>query len=521
MKNLEPNNHRISNSLFESIQNVMAGKKEQVAEAENAGTAVDKAHFCATHVEHALLGQGVCISEQHAEPDENGDIAWYSVQFPSGIQRVNTSNLKITEGKSHTHGKKMAEEQEQIDELSINTLTRVKSAATSAASDASREGDEDKATKRYNLAGNASNKIEKANRAAGLKPSGQHQFGEGKETIEEGSSVIQGKGTTPGYKSGSYTRPASIPTQASKSNSGMQANKDIATPPKHQIVKHLAGTVLDPRVPKPKNEGNDGNLANNAKPYDKVTRGDVISGRLGKDEMGGKKKKVSEVADPDHILPKDAPAPVSKSTEDKEKKGAMSKAVAAHNTGKGGMDAGKESNVKDVKEARSTGTVFDKPKDNPLTKDIKSSFNKKQVSTGTVYTRKPQKDMDDKGKKIKESITQTVINYNDFVLEITDNPTYGDYLRALQTMVESRDESIQHEVVALATEAFNEKIDSIIVEAKARITFEPRFQALRESGVEVSDENYVVENGEPYVEYTVQEDGKSIQYVHMGKVQKV
>ena len=36
-------------------------------------------------------------------------------------------------------------------------------------------------------------------------------------------------------------------------------------------------------------EGNDGNLANNAKPYDKVTRGDVIAGRLGKDEMGGKK----------------------------------------------------------------------------------------------------------------------------------------------------------------------------------------------------------------------------------------
>ena len=457
MKNLEPNNHRISNSLFESIQNVMAGKKEQVAEAENAGTAVDKAHFCATHVEHALLGQGVCISEQHAEPDENGDIAWYSVQFPSGIQRVNTSNLKITEGKSHTHGKKMAEEEEVAEE----------------------------------------------------------------ETIEEGSSVIQGKGTTPGYKSGSYTRPAPISTQASKSNSGMQANKDIATPPKHQMVKHLAGTVLDPRVPKPKNEGNDGNLANNAKPYDKVTHGDVISGRLGKDEMGGKKKKVAEVADPEHILPKDAPAPVSKSTEDKEKKGAMSKAVAAHNTGKGGFDAAKESNVKDVKEARSTGTVFDKPKDNPLTKDIKSSFNKKQVSTGTVYTRKPQKDMDDKGKKIKESITQTVINYNDFVLEITDNPTYGDYLRALQTMVESRDESIQHEVVALATEAFNEKIDSIIVEAKARITFEPRLQALRESGVEILDENYVVENGEPYVEYTVEKDGKAIQYVHMGKVQKV
>ena len=41
----------------------------------------------------------------------------------------------------------------------------------------------------------------------------------------------------------------------------------------------------------------DGNLANNAKPYDKVTRGDVIAGRLGKDEMGGKKKKDKKVAE--------------------------------------------------------------------------------------------------------------------------------------------------------------------------------------------------------------------------------
>jgi len=35
---------------------------------------------------------------------------------------------------------------------------------------------------------------------------------------------------------------------------------------------------------------NDGNLANNYPPYDKVTRGDVIAGRTGRDQMGGKRK---------------------------------------------------------------------------------------------------------------------------------------------------------------------------------------------------------------------------------------
>ena len=38
-------------------------------------------------------------------------------------------------------------------------------------------------------------------------------------------------------------------------------------------------------------EANDGNLGNNYPPYDKVTRGDVIAGATGKDQMGGKKKK--------------------------------------------------------------------------------------------------------------------------------------------------------------------------------------------------------------------------------------
>jgi hypothetical protein len=62
-------------------------------------------------------------------------------------------------------------------------------------------------------------------------------------------------------------------------------------------------------------EGNDGNLANNAKPYDKVTQGDVVAGRLGKDEMGGKKvkeghgEKCSEcggMMEDDHSCEKDA-----------------------------------------------------------------------------------------------------------------------------------------------------------------------------------------------------------------------
>lgn len=69
----------------------------------------------------------------------------------------------------------------QVNELSVNTLNRVHRAAVKDANDASRDGDEAKADKRYNLAGKASNKAELKNRAAGLKPSGQHDLDEAKK----------------------------------------------------------------------------------------------------------------------------------------------------------------------------------------------------------------------------------------------------------------------------------------------------------------------------------------------------
>lgn len=91
---------------------------------ESAENPVDKAHFCATHVEHADHGQGFCISEAHADPDENGDIAWYTVQFAEGVMKVNTSDMTILQAESHMHGKKkkMKEEAEELDEISKKTL---------------------------------------------------------------------------------------------------------------------------------------------------------------------------------------------------------------------------------------------------------------------------------------------------------------------------------------------------------------------------------------------------------------
>jgi hypothetical protein len=69
-----------------------------------------KVHNCATHVEHAVLGKGTTVSEQHATPDANGDIEWYTVEFETGTHQIATKDLTITMSEAHMH------ESEQVDE---------------------------------------------------------------------------------------------------------------------------------------------------------------------------------------------------------------------------------------------------------------------------------------------------------------------------------------------------------------------------------------------------------------------
>jgi hypothetical protein len=91
--------------------------------------------------------------------------------------------------------------------------------------------------------------------------------------------------------------------EAKKKGDGNLANN---AKPYDKITK---GDVIAGRLGKDEKGGKtvkeaqkgDGNLANNAKPYDKITKGDVIAGRLGKDEKGGKKA-VKESAELDYML---------------------------------------------------------------------------------------------------------------------------------------------------------------------------------------------------------------------------
>jgi hypothetical protein len=76
-------------------------------------------HLCAKNVVHESWGEGSCIPTMHADPDEEGNVAWYDVMFDHGIEeQVSIEELKVTKAESHMHSskKKIKESDDEDDE---------------------------------------------------------------------------------------------------------------------------------------------------------------------------------------------------------------------------------------------------------------------------------------------------------------------------------------------------------------------------------------------------------------------
>ena len=58
-------------------------------------------HACATKLEHSQFGVGTPIFARHAQPDANGNIEWYAVQFEHGTEVVDTVDCNILDESNH------------------------------------------------------------------------------------------------------------------------------------------------------------------------------------------------------------------------------------------------------------------------------------------------------------------------------------------------------------------------------------------------------------------------------------
>ena len=86
--------------------------KPKMEGLEDSPNPANSQHLCAKNVVHEEWGEGNPVHGQHADPDENGDIAWYDVIFEHGVEKgVSINELKVTKAESHhDHKKKKVKE---------------------------------------------------------------------------------------------------------------------------------------------------------------------------------------------------------------------------------------------------------------------------------------------------------------------------------------------------------------------------------------------------------------------------
>ena len=333
---------RITNSLFESIRQIthpLIAEAKVEGKAEGAGR-VDGAHYCATHVEHSLYGEGECISEQHAKPNEDGTIDWYNVKFADGnVRKIQTEAVKVKKAKMHEH--------------------------------ATPEGD----------------------------------------TIEE---------------------------------------KKL----------HPNQQVLDVHEPE----------------KDELTAKDF--------EMLRKGKKAKTVKEEEEI-----------------KEGMP-----------GQMGHAGKVTMKQIAKSSASPTV--KKAIAKSAPDIKSYADRAAALTAAGIKRESV--------EIEETVAETIVKHNDFTIEITDNPTFGDFLRAVQSIVRTDEESMQKEIVAIAEQAFAENYEEVIIEAFTRMEIDDKMAAHRKAGNTVTNDKFSTKNGQPYAEYVVTDkEGGRKKYIHHGTVRRM
>jgi len=89
--------------------------KEEIEETKDTP---GQSHQCALHVKSEQFGEGKTLFSQHAEPDEQGSIAWYDVMFEHGIEKhVPATELEILVSEAHmNHSKKRMKEDIDLEE---------------------------------------------------------------------------------------------------------------------------------------------------------------------------------------------------------------------------------------------------------------------------------------------------------------------------------------------------------------------------------------------------------------------
>ena len=98
---------------------------EDTTDGVAPGSLDNDGHLCASRIFKAGVGEGTPVMGEHAEPDADGFIAWYNVDFDNGIsgsvEMVDEGVVVLAEMSHGSHKKKKMKKEsvEQVDEIKI------------------------------------------------------------------------------------------------------------------------------------------------------------------------------------------------------------------------------------------------------------------------------------------------------------------------------------------------------------------------------------------------------------------
>lgn len=97
-------------------------KAHNIAKSIMKKEEVENQHYCAKHVFSDVFGEGVVLEGEHAEPDSEGNIEWYTVQFDHANEVIFTEDLGILMAEYHDNHRKKKEKKEMKDNSVSETL---------------------------------------------------------------------------------------------------------------------------------------------------------------------------------------------------------------------------------------------------------------------------------------------------------------------------------------------------------------------------------------------------------------
>jgi hypothetical protein len=115
-------------------------------------------------------------------------------------------------------------------------------------------------------------------------------------------------------------------------------------------------------------------------------------------------------------------------------------------------------------------------------------------------------------KKMKE---ETIVKHDDFMITVTDNPTFQDFFNAAKSYVDNADDA-----VVVAEAFYKDENNSIIIESEVKYLYNNVFEEYKNEGYLVEDINVVIDESEVLLKYSIFKEDSEVKYnyIHRGIV---